>query len=76
MTQSRRRFLAGGGMSVVGAGLLARVDKVAAMQSAPTSLRQVLSEQGRRGKSEALLLKPDEDCASIPSGCARLPYCA
>jgi Xaa-Pro dipeptidase len=76
MIKSRRRFLAGGGMSVVGAGFLTRVDKVAAMQSAPpTSLRQVLAEQARRGRSEALLLKPDPGAEGppVPAKADRLP---
>jgi hypothetical protein len=57
MSHTRRRWLKGAGLGMVGAGFLSRVDQVAAAQ-APTSLRSLLAEQAKGGKSEALLLGP------------------
>jgi|KBSSwiStaDraftv2_1062776.scaffolds.fasta_scaffold01295_2 Xaa-Pro aminopeptidase len=57
MEFSRRRFAQKGGLGLLGAGFLARLDKVAAAQSSRSSMFDLLQQQAT-GRSEALLLKP------------------
>jgi Xaa-Pro aminopeptidase len=66
MINSRRRFFSGGSMALLGTGFLARVDKVAAMQPAQPSLRQILADQASHERSEALLLKPQPGAEGPP----------
>jgi Xaa-Pro aminopeptidase len=59
MELNRRRWIKGGGLALLGSGLLSRVDRVAAMQTArASSLTRTLGESFKGGKSESLLLKP------------------
>src|SRR5262245_65899296 len=70
-----RRFWLKGSLTALGAGLLSRVDKVAAMQGAASpSLTKSLKDQAR-GESEKLLLKPrpGEEGPPEPAKADRLP---
>jgi len=59
MELNRRRWIKGGGLALLGSGLLSRVDRVAAMQTArASSLTRTLGESFKGGKSESLLLRP------------------
>jgi Xaa-Pro dipeptidase len=59
MELSRRRWIKGGSLALLGSGFLSRVDRVAAMQTARTSsLARTLGESFKGGKSESLLLRP------------------
>ncbi len=59
MDMARREWIKGGGLALVGAGFLSRVEAVAAMQATPSrSLTRALGEEAKAGHSEALLLKP------------------
>jgi Xaa-Pro aminopeptidase len=75
MPQGRRDFVAGSGLTLLGAGFLSRVDKVAAAQSGPTSLGSLLAAQAKGGRSEALLLQPKagEEGPPPPAKYDRLP---
>jgi len=55
----------GGGLALLGSGFLARVDKVAAMQSTSPTLTGLLNEQAT-GNSEALLLRPQPGAEGPP----------
>ena len=74
MSTSRRQWLRDGAFAVVGTGFLSRIDRVAALQSAPPSLKQVLQKQATGG-SEKLLLKPrpGEEGPPAPATYDRLP---
>jgi Xaa-Pro dipeptidase len=74
MSHTRRHWLKGAGLGMVGAGFLSRVDQVAAAQ-APASLRSLLAEQAKGGRSEALLLgpTPGEEGPPQPATADRLP---
>jgi hypothetical protein len=67
---SRRSWLKGLGLALLGGSLLSRLDKVAAMQKAPT-----LDAQAGSGGSEKLLLdpQPGEEGPPAPADCDRLP---
>jgi Xaa-Pro aminopeptidase len=74
MITNRRSWLKGGGLAVLGSGVLARVDRVAAMQSSP-GLTESLKAAPRTAASEALLLKPApaEEGPPAPATADRLP---
>lgn len=65
MAVSRRELMKGGGLALLGSGFLARVDKVAAMQSTSPTLTGLLNEQAT-GNSEALLLRPQPGAEGPP----------
>ena len=52
MSKTRRSWLKGSGLGLLGGGFLSRVDKVSALQSGP-SLRSLLDQQAKAGRSEA-----------------------
>jgi len=59
MELTRRRWIKGGSLALLGSGFLSRVDRVAAMQTArASSLTRTLGESFKGGKSESLLLRP------------------
>jgi len=74
MSITRRDVIKGGGLALLGSGFLARVDKVAAMQSSTQTLTGVLKGQAS-GNSEALLLRsqPGAEGPPEPATCDRLP---
>src|SRR5262245_14649698 len=74
MPYSRRSWITGSGLALLGGGVLGRVDRVAAMQAAP-SLGGLLKEQAKAGGSAALLLKPKagEEGPPEPAKYDRLP---
>ena len=74
MSKTRRSWLKGSGLGLLGGGFLSRVDKVSALQSGP-SLRSLLDQQAKAGRSEALLLKaqPGEEGPPAPAQADRLP---
>ena len=77
MITNRREWLRRGGLAVLGAGFLSRLDRVAAQQpspSAPESLTAILGAQGS-GESEKLLLGPQsgEEGPPEPATEDRLP---
>jgi len=74
MNVDRRRWLKGGGLALVGSGLLARVDRVAAMQAGGSSLTRTLGDRAKGGRSESLLLKakPGEEGPPAPATFDRL----
>jgi hypothetical protein len=57
MKNSRRDFAQKSTLGLLGAGFLARVDKVATAQPSSSSMFDLLRQQAS-GKSEALLVKP------------------
>jgi Xaa-Pro dipeptidase len=65
MDTTRRGWLKGGGLALLGGGVLSRMDKVAAMQSGP-SLTRTLGTEAKAGKSAALLLKPQAGAEGPP----------
>ena len=74
----RREMLTGGTLALLGAGFLSRVDRVAAMQKAPSQRGPSLTEQVRKqagGASQKLLLgpKPGEEGPPQPDSYDRLP---
>ena len=73
MKTSRRQFALKSGLGVLGAGFLARVDKVAAAQTSASSMFDLLQKQAT-GKSETLLLKatPGEEGPPAPTTDDRL----
>ncbi|MCP4654367.1 MAG: aminopeptidase P family protein, partial [bacterium] len=74
MDPTRRECLKGGGLALVGAGLLSRVDQVAAAQKAPSTLTDRLRQQAG-GESLKLLLgpTPGEQGPPEPATYDRLP---
>src|SRR5262245_45921665 len=74
MTTLRRDWLKSGGLAALGAGFLARFDRVAAAAGAPPSLSKALNDQAS-GQSEKLLLKPKpgEEGPPEPARYDRLP---
>jgi Xaa-Pro aminopeptidase len=66
MSSSRRSWLKGGGLALLGSGFLSRVDRVAAQQPSPGSWTGRLGEEARAGKSESLLLKPQPGAEGPP----------
>jgi Xaa-Pro aminopeptidase len=75
MDKSRRKWLKGGGLALLGSGFLGRMEKVAAMQSDPRSWTGRLKADAAAGKSESLLLKPQagEEGPPEPAKADRLP---
>ncbi|MBI4161719.1 MAG: aminopeptidase P family protein [Acidobacteria bacterium] len=73
MWNSRRHFLKGGGLALLGAGFVSRLDRVAAQQK-PSSLTETLEAQAGGG-SERLLLPPHagEEGPPPPADYDRLP---
>jgi Xaa-Pro aminopeptidase len=73
MIKGRRQWLKASGLTLLGSGFLARVDKVAAAQ--PSSLRSLLASQGKAGTSSRLLLSPTpgEEGPPEPAKADRLP---
>jgi Xaa-Pro aminopeptidase len=74
MKKTRRSWLKGSGLAILGGGFLSRLDKVASAQSAP-SLKSVLDQQARPGGSQSLLLgpQPHEEGPPEPAKYDRLP---
>jgi Xaa-Pro aminopeptidase len=75
MDEGRRRLLKTGGATLLGAGFLSRVDRVAAAQAAPgRSWTEALKAEAKAGHSEALLLKarPGEEGPPEPAKADRL----
>lgn len=75
MRSTRRDVITGGAMTLLGAGFLSRVDKVAAMQdSRSASLTETLKKQAT-GKSESQFVKPTpgEEGPPDPAEYDRLP---
>lgn len=74
MENTRRSWLKGSGLALLGGGFLSRVDKVAAAQAAP-SLKSLLDAQAKTGTSQAMLLKPQqgEEGPPEPAKADRLP---
>jgi Xaa-Pro aminopeptidase len=73
-SSSRRSWLKGSGLALLGGGFLSRLDKVAAMQKAP-SLREALDGQAGADGSEKLLFgpQPGEEGPPEPADFDRLP---
>jgi Xaa-Pro aminopeptidase len=73
MNTNRRDLLAGGGLALLGAGFLSRVDKVAAQQR-PLSLTEQVKKQAG-GPSEKLFVNaaPDAEGPPTPATYDRLP---
>ena len=65
MDLTRRDCLRGGGMALLGAGFLARVDRVAAAQPGPPSLTETLGKQAG-GPSHAMLQTPAREREGPP----------
>ena len=74
MKQTRREWLRGGGLALLGAGFGARVDRVAAMQPSHPSLTKTVQDQSR-GHSERMFLgpRPGEEGPPEPATDDRLP---
>ena len=74
MIKDRRQWLKASGLTLLGSGFLARVDKVAATQPS-TSLHSLLTTQGKAGTSSRLLLGPTsgEEGPPEPAKADRLP---
>jgi Xaa-Pro aminopeptidase len=74
MDTHRRRILKGGGLALLGAGFMGRLDKVAAAQGTIPSLTDTLKSQGV-GASANLLLgpQPGEEGPPEPADYDRLP---
>jgi Xaa-Pro dipeptidase len=72
MNDSRRRWLKGSGLALVGSGFLSRLDRVAAAQ--PSSLRTQLAAEGKAGTSVKQLLgaQPGEEGPPEPAKADRL----
>jgi Xaa-Pro dipeptidase len=69
MDSTRRGFVKGSGLALLGGGFLSRVEKVAAMQARPSagpSLTRRLADEAKAGKSGALLLKPQAGAEGPP----------
>ena len=75
MDNTRRSWITGSGLALLGTGFLSRVEAVAAMQGASPSLKSSLNQQAKAGSSEALLLKPQagEEGPPDPAKYDRLP---
>jgi Xaa-Pro aminopeptidase len=74
MGKTRRSWLKGSGLALLGGGFLSRLDRVAAAQSVP-SLKSALDGQAKAGGSLSLLLKPEpgEEGPPEPTKADRLP---
>jgi Xaa-Pro dipeptidase len=74
MNLRRRELFAKGGIGLLGAGFMSRVDRVAAMQPSQTSLTQRAKKEARGG-SEKMLLRPTpgEEGPPEPAQFDRLP---
>lgn len=74
MNLRRRQLFAKSGFGLLGAGFMARVDRVAAMQQSPTSLTERLKKEAS-GNSAKLLLRPTrgEEGPPEPAQFDRLP---
>jgi Xaa-Pro dipeptidase len=72
MNESRRQWLKGSGLALVGSGFLSRVDRVAAAQ--PSSLRSQLAAEAKTGTSAKQLLgpQPGEEGPPEPAKADRL----
>src|SRR5262245_8775707 len=73
MNESRRQWLKGSGLALLGSGFLSRVDRVAAAQ--PSSLRSQLAAEAKAGTSAKQLLSPQagEEGPPEPAKTDRLP---
>lgn len=73
MWKSRRKFITGGGLALLGAGFASRFDRVAAQQRAATLTDSLRTQY--RGASEKLLLEPrsGEEGPPEPADYDRLP---
>lgn len=73
MGDTRRQWLKGSGLALLGGGFLSRVDRVAAAQ--PASLRERLAAEAKGGSSAKLLLgpQPGEEGPPEPAKADRLP---
>jgi Xaa-Pro aminopeptidase len=73
MNESRRQWLKGSGLALLGSGFVSRVDRVAAAQ--PSSLRTQLAAEAKAGTSAKQLLgpQPGEEGPPEPAKADRLP---
>src|SRR5262245_44103676 len=73
-TMDRRRMLQGAGLAVLGSGFFSRLDRVAAMQPAPTGLTASLKREAGT-KSERLFVsrKSGDEGPPEPATYDRLP---
>ncbi len=66
MHPSRRRFVKGAGLSMLGAGFLSRVDRVAAMQDGETRSMIAALKSRAGGDSQSLMLNKPDDAEGPP----------